>query len=492
VAVRLEIELTSSRDDGTWTWRAAGAKQPKGVLDGSLLTAGAKVGDVLRADAEQNIDGINVTAVLPPKTKSREPDRLELIAKPEGPLVISNVAPRDDKPDSRRGRGEGRRPGERTRRPSDRPARNGGREGGREGRREGGGRESGGRDRGRRDAGPDGVPRRGGPRPAPAATEERPPRARPKRLNAGRTHRDALVAALAPEEVPIAEQLLKGGIAGVRQAIQAQIEKARAAGDPKISAEPLLALAEELLPRVKAAEWRDRAEAAVAQADEVGLRDLRAVVAGADSVARDTESRELAAKLRDALDRRSAAERQEWTEEVTSALDEGRVVRALRISGRPPEAGARFPAELAGRLSEAAGAALGPDVAPDRWAAVLEAVAASPVRTAVKPAGLPSEPGEQLLTAARQAARRVPALGALLGIETERPARLSRPPSSKRPVPPPPKAAAPPSPTPAPTPEPPPEPVAEAEPASEPVAEAEPASEPVAEAASEPESAEQW
>ncbi|MCU1451014.1 MAG: hypothetical protein JWP02_3184, partial [Acidimicrobiales bacterium] len=68
MAVRLEIELTSSRDDGTWTWRAAGAKQPKGVLDGSLLTAGAKVGDILRADAEQNIDGINVTAVLPPKS----------------------------------------------------------------------------------------------------------------------------------------------------------------------------------------------------------------------------------------------------------------------------------------------------------------------------------------------------------------------------------------------------------------------------------------
>ena len=28
---RIEVELTSSRDDGTWTWRAAGAKQPAGV-----------------------------------------------------------------------------------------------------------------------------------------------------------------------------------------------------------------------------------------------------------------------------------------------------------------------------------------------------------------------------------------------------------------------------------------------------------------------------
>ena len=29
---RLEIELTSTREDGTWTWRAAGAKVPKGVV----------------------------------------------------------------------------------------------------------------------------------------------------------------------------------------------------------------------------------------------------------------------------------------------------------------------------------------------------------------------------------------------------------------------------------------------------------------------------
>ncbi len=40
VARRLDIELTSDRGDGQWTWRAAGAKQPKGTLDGTLLPAG--------------------------------------------------------------------------------------------------------------------------------------------------------------------------------------------------------------------------------------------------------------------------------------------------------------------------------------------------------------------------------------------------------------------------------------------------------------------
>ena len=29
---RIEVELTSQREDGTWTWRAAGARQPKGVV----------------------------------------------------------------------------------------------------------------------------------------------------------------------------------------------------------------------------------------------------------------------------------------------------------------------------------------------------------------------------------------------------------------------------------------------------------------------------
>ena len=60
---RIEVELTSSRSDGTWTWRAAGAKQPKGDLDGSLLYDGAQVGDVVRADADFLMDGIVIVGL---------------------------------------------------------------------------------------------------------------------------------------------------------------------------------------------------------------------------------------------------------------------------------------------------------------------------------------------------------------------------------------------------------------------------------------------
>jgi len=92
---RIEIELTSARSDGTWTWRAAGALKPRGMLDGTVLYAGAKAGDVVRADAEFEIDGITILAVLPPKEKKRpEKERIELIgSRPEGPVVTTSLVP---------------------------------------------------------------------------------------------------------------------------------------------------------------------------------------------------------------------------------------------------------------------------------------------------------------------------------------------------------------------------------------------------------------
>ena len=57
---RIDIELTSALADSSWTWRAAGARVPKGVLDGGLLPDGAKVGDVLKVEVEQELDGSNL------------------------------------------------------------------------------------------------------------------------------------------------------------------------------------------------------------------------------------------------------------------------------------------------------------------------------------------------------------------------------------------------------------------------------------------------
>ena len=76
---RLDIELTSTRDDGTWTWRAAGAKVPKGVVESSLLPNASKVGDVLKIEADFDIDGITVLSVVQQRDKSQKATFLQLI-----------------------------------------------------------------------------------------------------------------------------------------------------------------------------------------------------------------------------------------------------------------------------------------------------------------------------------------------------------------------------------------------------------------------------
>lgn len=415
---RIDIELTSTRDDGTWTWRAAGAKQPKGALAGSLLPEGATVGEQLRADVETTLDGTVVLAVLPPKSKSRaEVETIELIAR--GPsddqLVITTLAPKG-------GRG-GRDRGDRGDRGDRRPPRDGDRRGRAGGDRPGGdrGRPGEGRGRGDRPGGdrPGGDrPGGRGDRPERRRRERSAPPARPKakRLRPGRTHRKAALDLLAPEEQVVAEQLLRGGVPAVRQAVEKQNEQARVDGRPEVRADALVAVAEKLLPNLRSAEWRDRAEAAVADLDELDLRDLRSVVVAADTGANDDESRELAARLREGLNRRVDQEQAAWLAEIAETLADGRVVRALRLSSRPPKAGAPLPVDLATKLAEAASAALTADTVVDRWATVLDALSFSPVRLTVAPASKPAEPSDELVAAIARVAARTPKVAEAFGI----------------------------------------------------------------------------
>jgi hypothetical protein len=143
---------------------------------------------------------------------------------------------------------------------------------------------------------------------------EVPQRPKPKRLKPGRVHRQALMAALPEEQQPIADQLFRAGLPGVRQAIQDQNVTLAAEGKPTIHPSGIESLAQDLLPRVRVADWLDRADAAKAVVDELDLRDLRSVVTmGADpTVARDDATRQLAAELREALDRRQNEEHERW------------------------------------------------------------------------------------------------------------------------------------------------------------------------------------
>ncbi len=174
-----------------------GPLQPKGELDGTLLPTGAKVGDVLRAEADFTVDGITVVSVLPPKSARVEPERIELRpAEREFQPVVTTLAARTERrgrPD--RGPRDGDRP-DRARR--DRPRTDGPRpDNGRPGR--GPGRPSSDRrsEPARwRSAGPAAAPREQRRRPpaptgaarAPASQaegEEAPPRTRQPRRVAG-------------------------------------------------------------------------------------------------------------------------------------------------------------------------------------------------------------------------------------------------------------------------------------------------------------------
>ena len=293
VSRRIEIELTSARDDGSWTWRAAGAREPRGVVEGSLLPSGSSTGDVLRADVETSLDGTTVLAVLPPKGPRTEPDRIELVGAGDPEQWVTTVLapgrPRRERPWRPRGPPwpQGRPPAapgprrplreavtaSRARRPAtavpDRRAASAGA-------------------RGRQVRRP--LPLLGEPAPSRRA---RPSTPGPSRSGSApnRIHRKAVLADLPAEQQPVAEQVLKGGIPAVRAAVAKQNEQARAEGKPEVKADQLVDLAEKLLPRLRAAEWRDRAEAAMADLEELDLRDLRSVIVAAEGAARDDESR---------------------------------------------------------------------------------------------------------------------------------------------------------------------------------------------------------
>jgi len=216
-------------------------------------------------------------------------------------------------------------------------------------------------------------------------------------------------------------------------------EKAAAEGMPKIKSEPLVALAEKLAPTLKAAEWLDRAEAALAGIDKIDLRDIRSVVVAAENAARDDKSRELADQLKAGLAARVDTEHRKWLDELAQTIGDGRTVRALRLSSRPPKAGAPLPPDMAERLAALASQSFTAEISQDRWATVLDAVAYSPVRASVKPLGRPEKAGDELLNAVKKLASRVPEIAAEFGIEAPAARKRGR---GRRPTPPPPPPVA--------------------------------------------------
>ncbi len=442
---RIEIELTSQRPDGSWTWRAAGAREPKGEVSGDLISFAASVGDELTVEAEFHMDGIEIIEVFEAKEKRPMPETLEILGSGrDQPLVTTQLV------SNRRNRGGDR--GDR-------------REG--QDRRGRGNRKDRDRQESRRE-------------------DDRP---KAKRLRPDRAHRQRLIESLPEEQQPVAEKMMRDGITSVEQALRDQRKKARDAAQakkkaaeeaakpedsaeskspeadakPEKAAEPkspeadakseepipdpdtkpeeqpskgkapdsdssddFLTVAAKLLPGMRAAEWRDRVEAALAGIDELDLRDLRSVVVASESGATGEEAKALAEELRTKLTERVDREHAEWLAEVAATLADGRMVRALRLSSRPPKAGVPLPQDIVTRLTEAANAALTSETPSKRWITVMGAVAFSPVRRTVEPLGIPEKPDEELLAEVKKLSERIPHIAALFGVEPTPPPKRPR------------------------------------------------------------------
>lgn len=384
---RIDVELTSNRGDGSWTWRSAGAKEPKGSLDAGLVPSGCKVGDVVKIEAEFGLDGVTVLAVIPPKGKEERKGLLELIAPEKEFKGVTQQLAKKGRPSSDK-RPRKRREGDEAR--SDRPRT---------------------------------------PRPQFTPPPDTPMRPKPKRLRVGNTHKKSYLSGLSEAEKTIAETFLNGGIAAVRQAATDQNKSAKANGQEAVPVEGVVAIAEKLRPGLHLADWLDRAEAAKKDLEELDLRDLRSVVvaSGDPIVERDESSRTLAAELKAALTRRQDEEYKLWLEDIDAAITVGRVIRALKNSWLPPKAGVPFPAELAAKLVAATEASLTADALPDRWIAVLEALAFSPVCKLVKPKVAPQAISDELKATALRLGPLLPDFAKLLGVEIPATAPIPKP-----------------------------------------------------------------
>ena len=414
---RIEIELTSKRPDGTWTWRAAGAREPRGEVVDSVVPAGSSVNDVMRADVEIDLDGSRVLSITPPKAKNVRTGLLEILPSTRAfEPVTQQLAKKgsrggDDRKGPRRERKDGDKPrGER--KDGDKPR---------------GERKEGDRARGDRKEGAEGRtdrPRR----QFFDAPPELPQRPKAKRIRPLRVNVDAVLAELPEAHRTIAETVLNGGVPAVRAAIEEQNRIAVEAGKEKVPAEGLLQIAEQLLPRLRVAEWRDKAISAESIIHDIDLRDLRSIVVTADQlVAIDEDTRALVAKMRQGLVIRQETETKNWLDDVAAATSVGRVVRALRLSSQPPKAGVPFPAPLAAQIVAATVAGLTTDAPSERWIALLEAAAFSPIHAKVLPAAVPTVISEDLTKTVTRLGPLMPQIAALFGIAVDPKARPPRP-----------------------------------------------------------------
>ena len=367
---RLDIEITSQSTDSSYTWRSAGAKEPKGTIKASLLPSGVAIGDVLKVEAEFMIDGIEITAVLPQKTKKDGPELLELFGTgKETSGVTTSLVKKKGK---RKGRKDVRREPRNNR-----------------------------------------TTERKQPRNSKSKTERKgrkPYRSpRGKRLKPSKKYRNEYIKSLPELHKPLAMELSGSTIPNLRKVIK---KMQLPDGFP----DALLDYAEDLNQQIKMAEWMDKATAVENNIESIDLQDFRSVVASSGRWAKSPESIAVKERLEAKLNERIDQDHKKWLNSIEEALKEEKTVRALNLSSRSPKAGAQLPETISNSLIDQANKALNAEATAYRWSIVAEAVAFSPVRQKVVPEGLPSDISDDLNKSINKHRERIPQIARLFSV----------------------------------------------------------------------------
>ena len=409
---RIEIELTSNKGDGTWTWRAAGAREPRGLISADMIPKGAGISSVFTAEVQSDMDGIAVLAVIETEDTRTAPETIEVLGTGKRSSGVNFKGG-----GRRRGKGRGDNFGS-------------------------GGFGGDGFGQGQPRQKQQGGRRKGGSR---GAGQDRPARLRPARV-----HRKKWLASVPPEHAALAEQIAsgrgianeKGGVAemgngserggaaekGGAEENNSASENGAASEKNSISEGGNVAerdstskkggisdkdVAAKLLSEYRMAEWRDRADLVLSNFEKIDLAEIRMLVADADVCARTPETRSQAEEARQKLGERTERQHGEWLADLATNLSEGRVLRALRMSGQPPKAGVPLPLDLVKWLATATADILTPEAQPDRWEITLQALAVSPVRRLVRPSQPPAVVSPDLTEAVKELSPRFPQIAAL-------------------------------------------------------------------------------
>jgi hypothetical protein len=236
------------------------------------------------------------------------------------------------------------------------------------------------------------------------------------------TYRNGLLATLSPEQLPVAEQLLRGGMPAVRAAVTEQNKNATAQGRTTVDPVTIDRIAEELLGRTTLALWKDRAAGAIGAGRELRLRDLRAVVTSAKTVSLDEEARA-----------QQKALRTQWTEKLDAAVASKNVPEALRLVASPPDMSTRVSAEMATKVVGLTSEALTAEQDVVRWKEIVNLAVETSIRRNVKPQGIPADESCKML--AIKSAGAIPEFAKLLGMRVPPPpppTRAVRRPATRR------------------------------------------------------------